>query len=267
MRVGLVLSGGGGKGAYQIGAWKAFDEFNIKFNAISGTSIGAINGLLMSSVDVNNATNIWLNLEEKIGIDSSKLISELTLNDYNSIYSAFMDPSLCENLVQSGGRVNATLIEEGIDKLLNTANKCENLFVCSTQVKKSPSGEFFNIMKVDKEKGKKAILSSTSIPVIFNAVNIGSHYYYDGGLTNNVPLEPIIQSDCDLIFAILLDLKDINKLKTNTPVPIIPIIPSQLLGDFKSGVLNLKRQDVEMKMELGYTDTHKLLTGIKGIIC
>ncbi|MCG8539842.1 MAG: patatin-like phospholipase family protein, partial [Clostridia bacterium] len=98
MRTGLVLSGGGGKGAYQIGAWKAFEEFNIKFDVISGTSIGAINGLLMSSVDVISATNIWLTLEEKIGIDSSKLISELTLNDYNSIYTAFMDPSFCEKL-------------------------------------------------------------------------------------------------------------------------------------------------------------------------
>ncbi len=266
MRTGLVLSGGGGKGAYQIGAWKAFEEFNIKFDVISGTSIGAINGLLMSSVDVISATNIWLTLEEKIGIDSSKLISELTLNDYNSIYTAFMDPSFCEKLVKYGGRVNERLIEEGIDKLLNTANKCENFYVCSTQVKKSPSGEFFNIMKMDKEKGKKSILSSTSIPVIFNAINIGSYYYYDGGVTNNVPIEPVIQSDCDLIIAVLLDLKDINKLKINTPVPIIPIIPSQLLGDFKSGVLNLRRQDVEMKMELGYTDTYKLLNSIKGLI-
>lgn len=266
MRIGLVLSGGGGKGAYQIGAWKAFDEFNIKFNVIAGTSIGAINGLLMSSVDVNNATNIWLNLEEKIGMDSSKLISELTLNDYNSIYTTFMDPSYCEQLVKYGGRINETLIEEGINKLLSTANKCENLYVCSTQVKKNPSGEFFNIMKMDKQKSKKAILSSTSVPVIFNAVNIGSHYYYDGGITNNVPIEPVIQSDCDLIIAIVLDLKDINKLKINTTVPIIPIIPSQTLGDFKTGVLNLKRQDVEMKMELGYTDTYRLLNSVKGLM-
>lgn len=177
-----------------------------------------------------------------------------------------MDPSFWEKLVNNGGRVNGTLIEEGINKLLNTANKCENLYVCSPQVKQSPSGEIFNIMKTDKEEGKKAILSSTSVPVIFNAVNIGSHNYYDGGITSNVPIEPVIQSDCDLIIAILLDLKDINKLKINTPVPIIPIIPSQLLGDFKTGVLNIRRQDVEMKMELGYTDTYKLLNSIKGLI-
>lgn len=266
MRIGLVLSGGGGMGAYQIGAWKAFDEFNIKFDVISGTSIGAINGLLMSSVDLNSATDIWLNMEERIGIDSAKLVSELTLNDYNSIYAAFMDPSLCEKLVNNGGKIDETLIEDGINKLLNTANKCESFYVCSTQVKKDPSGEFFDIMKMDKEKGKKAILSSTSIPVIFNPVNIGSHYYYDGGLSNNVPIEPVIQSECDLIFAVLLDLKDVNKLKVNTTIPIIPIIPSQNLGDFKTGVLDIKRQDVERKMDLGYSDTYGYLSSVKGLM-
>ncbi|WDV45815.1 patatin-like phospholipase family protein [Clostridiaceae bacterium M8S5] len=267
MQIGLVLSGGGGKGSYQIGAWKAFDEFNIKFDVIAGTSIGAINGLLMSSVDVKKATNIWLTLEERIGINSCKLISELTLQDYNSIYTSFMDPSFCEELVEYRGKVNETLIDKCINNLLDNAKKCENLFVCSTQVKKSPSGEFFNIMKMNKEDGKKAILSSTSIPVIFNAVNIGDHYYYDGGLTNNVPIEPVIQSDCDLIIAVLLDLKDIDKLKINTTMPILPIVPSQFLGDFKSGVLNLKRRDIEAKMELGYTDTYKFLKTIKNFIC
>ncbi len=266
MRIGLVLGGGGGKGAYQIGAWKAFEEFNIKFNVVSGTSIGAINGLLMTSVELDRAINIWQTIEEKIGINSSKLITDLTLDDYNNIFTGFMDPSYIEKLVPYGSKINESKIESGIDNLLNTANKYDSFFVCSTEVKKNPSAKFFNIKKMDKENGKKAILSSTSIPIIFNAVYIGEHNYYDGGLSNNVPIEPVIQSDCDLIFVVLLDLKDIDKLKINSPVPIIPIIPSQNLGDFKTGVLNLKQQDVQTKMDLGYNDTYKLLNGIKNLI-
>ncbi|QUI23614.1 patatin-like phospholipase family protein [Vallitalea pronyensis] len=266
MRIGLVLSGGGGKGAYQIGAWKAFEEFNLKFDVVAGTSIGAINTLLMASVDVNKAADIWLNMEQKIGIQSSELMSKLTLQDYNSVYTAFMDPSYCEQLVSSASKFDETCIQDGIYKLLNTANKYENFYVCSTQVSKTPTAEFFNIMKMDKEKAKNAILSSTSIPGIFSAVYIGNHYYVDGGVTNNVPLEPVIQSDCDLIIAIVLDLKDMNLLKINSAVPIVPIIPSQSLGDFKTGVLNLKKADVEMKMSLGYTDTTKLLSSLKTFI-
>ena len=42
----LVLSGGGAKGSYQLGVWKALRELNIKFDIITGTSVGALNGAL-----------------------------------------------------------------------------------------------------------------------------------------------------------------------------------------------------------------------------
>ena len=48
---GLVLAGGGGKGAYQMGAWKALREMNITFDAIAGVSIGSINGALIAQGD------------------------------------------------------------------------------------------------------------------------------------------------------------------------------------------------------------------------
>lgn len=45
---GLILAGGGAKGAYQIGAWKAMRELDIEFEAIAGASIGAINGAMIA---------------------------------------------------------------------------------------------------------------------------------------------------------------------------------------------------------------------------
>ena len=49
MKVGLVLSGGGAKGAYQVGMIKALDELGVKVDAISGASIGAINGAILAA--------------------------------------------------------------------------------------------------------------------------------------------------------------------------------------------------------------------------
>ncbi len=53
MKVGLVLSGGGGKGAYEIGVWEAIKELNIDkyIKVVSGTSIGAINAALFAQDD------------------------------------------------------------------------------------------------------------------------------------------------------------------------------------------------------------------------
>lgn len=49
---GLILAGGGAKGAYQIGAWKAMRELDIEFEAIAGASIGAINGAMIAQGDL-----------------------------------------------------------------------------------------------------------------------------------------------------------------------------------------------------------------------
>ena len=48
-KTGLVFSGGGGKGAYQIGVWKALREYGIEADCVAGTSVGALNGALGSS--------------------------------------------------------------------------------------------------------------------------------------------------------------------------------------------------------------------------
>ena len=51
----IALEGGGAKGAYEIGAWKALEEAGIKYNAVSGTSVGALNGALMAMRDLPRA--------------------------------------------------------------------------------------------------------------------------------------------------------------------------------------------------------------------
>ena len=56
---GVVLDGGGARGAYQIGAWKALKEAGIRIHAVAGTSVGALNGALICMDDLNKAQDIW----------------------------------------------------------------------------------------------------------------------------------------------------------------------------------------------------------------
>ena len=58
----LALEGGGAKGAYQIGAWKALREAGVKIDAVAGTSVGALNGSLIVMDDLEKAENIWENI-------------------------------------------------------------------------------------------------------------------------------------------------------------------------------------------------------------
>ena len=56
---GLVLAGGGAKGAYQIGAWKALKEAGVRICAVAGTSVGALNGALICMGDLEQAEKLW----------------------------------------------------------------------------------------------------------------------------------------------------------------------------------------------------------------
>jgi predicted acylesterase/phospholipase RssA len=59
-RVGLVLCGGGFKGAYQIGVWKALREIGFqKFDVIAGSSVGALNAVLVANGDVEATERVW----------------------------------------------------------------------------------------------------------------------------------------------------------------------------------------------------------------
>ena len=70
-KLGLVFSGGGAKGAYQIGVWKALKELGIdkQVKAVSGTSVGALNAALFCQGNYETAEKLWL------GLTKSKILT------------------------------------------------------------------------------------------------------------------------------------------------------------------------------------------------
>ena len=59
----IVLCGGGAKGAYQIGALKALNKVGYKYDIVTGTSVGALNGAFAVMGDIKKAENIWSKLD------------------------------------------------------------------------------------------------------------------------------------------------------------------------------------------------------------
>ena len=70
----LVLEGGGTRGAYQVGVWKALKELGIKIKAISGTSIGSLNGALILQDDLEGMIKLYENIEIKNIMEVSEKI-------------------------------------------------------------------------------------------------------------------------------------------------------------------------------------------------
>ena len=84
-KVGLVLGGGGGKGSYQVGVYKALKEYGLvkSIKGISGASIGSLNMLLFYNKDVETAEKVWMNLRRKDVLTTKSFKDYLKLSNFS----------------------------------------------------------------------------------------------------------------------------------------------------------------------------------------
>ena len=187
---GIVLDGGGARGAYQIGAWKALKEAGVKINAVAGTSVGALNGALICMDDVENAVRIW---------------SELTFSRVMDVDDAWMT-RLFDGEIPLGeafGEVWKVLGEGGVD-----ITPLKNLIHEMIDEKKiRSSGKEFCILTFSLSEMEQKDLSLEEIPeglledfllasaYLFGFKNEKLHgkRYIDGGVVNNVPVNSLIE--------------------------------------------------------------------------
>lgn len=185
-RIGLVLEGGGGKGSYQIGVWKAIRELGLekKIVAVSGTSVGALNAALFAKGDFETACQIWRE------IDTDTILAERGINEkLTSIFSQRNLKSLIDRALQ-GSRWSPT---------------CKACFVTCRSIER-PAIVYYDILSLlDPEYRRDILLASSALPVIFNTVELDNEKFTDGGfLGDNTPLYPLLALDLDLIIVVHL---------------------------------------------------------------
>ncbi|HHP7242366.1 MAG TPA: patatin-like phospholipase family protein [Cyclobacteriaceae bacterium] len=170
MKIGLALSGGGVRGVSHLGVIKALKEQGIDITIISGTSAGAIAGAFYCSGYSPE--------------DTAVLINNLKLN-------RFIQPAFTWR-----GFLNITKAKEFLSRYLrNTFEDLDTpLFITATDVKYAKSRFFFEGPLMHP------VLASSAIPVVFDPIKIDNTYYADGGILNNLPVEPLI-GHCDKIIA------------------------------------------------------------------
>lgn len=100
----IVLSGGGSKGSYQIGVWKALRKLHIKYDIVTGTSVGALNGALMVQNKFHKAIKLWskINMELLFGdeaTNSTKIKDVLNMYRINFFKNGGMDVKILEDVI------------------------------------------------------------------------------------------------------------------------------------------------------------------------
>jgi NTE family protein len=257
-KMGLVFAGGGGKGAYQIGVWKALKALGIDKNisAISGTSIGALNAMLFLQGKYEEAEDIWINTsqEKMLPIDEKIILRNMfyiTKSKNNIKDMLEMEEKLKEYGTVSRDGLNE-LIEKYLDyEAISLIDK--ECFICCSEVP-DIRAEYFNIKKFDSSSLKTLLYATSAIPLVFERENIDGRFYMDGGLTDNAPVKPLYDTGCDIIIVIYFDKrKRIDKsLYPNSKV--IEMLPSKDLGGWLRGTLNFSKHDAIDRILEGYKD-------------
>lgn len=267
MKIGLVLAGGGGKGAYELGVWKALDELKLTkyITVFSGTSIGAFNSVLFAMNDMKKADELWeeVTMDKLVPISKSELIKRgigLYIGGKNlQLAKKFLNDKLEHGAIANDGAI------EVVEKYLDFNKIKENNKICYAACTKLSdfSAKYFKINDFDEETGKKIVLASASLPLIYDCTEVLGEKYIDGGIADNVPIQPVYGENCNIIIVVLLS-KEAQVDRTLYPnSKLIVISPENLDENTITGTLNLNTDAKRIRIIEGYNDTINKLEPIK----
>lgn len=257
---GLVLEGGGAKGAYHIGAYRAIMEEGIEIQGIAGTSVGALNGAILVQGDFHKAYDLWYN------ISYSKVLN-ITDDEIEKLRSGKLAKEDLGLLIR---RIGNIISDRGLD-----ISPLKNLLLESVDEDKiRASGKDFGIVTVSLSdlkplelyienipEGKLVdyLLASAYLPA-FKSEKIEGKRYIDGAIYNNLPVNLLVDKGYeDLIIIRTHGTGQVRKVNLNN-LNAIFIAPQEDL----CRTLDFDRDRARYNLKLGYYDGKRALKNLKG---
>lgn len=256
----LILGGGGTRGSYQVGAWKALRELGIHFDMVAGSSVGAINGIPMAIDNFDQAESLWRNTRTAEIFDIAKEKNPDELSELEEFLG------FAREIVLHGGAESTGLMEflhNFIDEDSFRKSSIEYGLV-TTEI---PSLKGHYLFKDDIPKGKLfdfVVASASCFPAAhYHAID--DIKYIDGGYTDNLPVTMALKRKARRI--IVIDLQGLGLVRKTTlrhaeerAEEYYYIKPKWDLGS----TLIFDAPRMERNMRLGYLDTMKVFEKLDG---
>lgn len=247
----IVLSGGGSKGSYQIGVWRALRKLHIKYDIVTGTSVGALNGALMVQNKFHKAIKLWskINMQLLFGDEAT---NSTKIKDILNMYRI--------NFFKNGG-MDVKILEDVIDKYIDK-DTFYNSKIDFGLVAVNLSGKKAVQMKkkdIPKDKLTDYLMASASCYPAFQKKDIDGNKFIDGGIFDNMPINLAIDLGADSIIAVDLCAPGV-KARPKKHVDTITIKPNNKLTNF----LNFYEEGSIRNIKFGYNDTMKVFGKYKG---
>lgn len=254
-KLGLVLSGGGSKGAYEIGVYIALKKLKKNISIVTGTSIGAVNGMLITQKDLKSALSFWNHVSFKNIYDENEFppiedekLSKIYMQYAKSfINEGGLDIYKMKKLFDVYFKPNK-FFKSNIDYGLVTYN-----FTQRKPVIKSKK-------TLTKNNIKDYVLASASCYPAFKPYLIDNEMYIDGGYYDNMPINLAIDLGATEIIAVDLRAIGFKKAIKDKTVDVTYIAPRNKIGSF----LVFDKVQARKAIKLGYNDTMKTFNKLEG---
>ncbi len=261
-KIGLILEGGGAKGAYQAGALEALNELGINFDGVAGTSVGALNGSLFVQGGFELVDEVWNELTFTVifNIDD-EMISKFKKKDFDldmMFYAGKKLASMREVIKTSYDQASDYLARKFDEKKIRQS-KSDYGFVTFNMTDMLP----YEAMKQDVPKGQLLdyVIASATYPV-FPPKIIDDKKFIDGGVYDNMPINLLARQGYKKMLVIRTNTMEKKPKRKNEfdDLDLFFVAPKRDLG--------LAMQFTEQKMTnmrmLGYSDCKKALSnGLK----
>lgn len=258
----IALEGGGARGAWQVGAWRALEEAGVRYNAVSGTSVGAINGALMAMRDLKQAEQIWkdIRFSQIINVDDGDMgrIFSGSFENLEQVKSAFQT---IKTIISDRGldvEPLRNMLAERVDEEKIRSSGVE-FFITTVSVTDKKELEI-DVKDLAEGEIKDMIMASAYHPA-FKQAPIGGKTYADGGFYDSVPISALVTRGYKNLIVLRLNSIGIErKVKIPEDVTVTTIAPYADLGS----ILNFSSEQSAVNMALGYYDTQRVLYGLYG---
>ncbi len=274
-KTALILSGGGARGAYQVGVLKGLAEtlksigVENPFRILSGASAGAINTAQLAAATENFETAIeklvylWSSLTPEqvfkadvLSLNKFSISSLLGGGSKPSLFSmnSLLDTSPLKKLIEKNcdfSQIQKNLDQRKYDSIIVTANNYIEggaiSFVQTPQVFDSEKLNWGDTRRkpIKTNLDSSHILASSAIPILFPPVLVGNEYYGDGCVRNNTPCSPSLRLGAQKLFVIGVRSQQRQTILASTdkthPVSMIRILNTLL----NAVLLDSVEQDVQ----------------------
>ena len=248
-RKALVLAGGGARGSYQVGVWRALTELGWNPQIITGTSVGSLNGAMFALDLYETARDMWISIRSQDVMELPEETRNLT-----ELHQFLRD------VVRAGG-MDVTPLEEIVERVLDEdALRASPIrFGLVTVEKRGLKPRELPLEEIPKGKVKDYLLASAACFPALRAKQIDGVQFLDGGYRDNMPTGLAQKMGAEEL--VCVDLEGVGiTLPNRTGLPTTMVRSYWELGD----ILHFDPDTARRNIELGYYDTLRAFGRLRG---